>query len=196
MKKAGFVGAMLLVLGACGGGGTVADGGEVTIVMSEYQFSPSEIRLAPGTTVTIVLVNEGEKDHEFMAGRDVDLEDGIPHGFHSDFFDTVEGLTIDPPDALETSMEGMAMDDDSMTDMGSDTTMAGMEGSDTTMGEMEGDDHGEDMGIMVVREPAETARITFTVTEASIGEWEIGCFEEDGAHWDDGMKGKIIVEEA
>lgn len=42
----------------------------------------------------------------------------------------------------------------------------------------------------------ETARITFTVTEASTGEWEFGCFEEDGAHWDDGMRAIIVVEEA
>lgn len=43
--------------------------------------------------------------------------------------------------------------------------------------------------------PTQTASITFTVTEVSIGEWEFGCFEEDGAHWDDGMKGTLIVEE-
>lgn len=189
MRKAAlFTTILALILGACGGaGGTLADGGELTIVMSEYEFSPSEIRLTPGTTVTIVLTNEGDKDHEFMAGHEVSLEDGIPHGFHSDFFDTVEDLSIDPPDALETSMEGM--------DMGSETTMGDM-GSDTTMGDMEGNEDHMDMGVMVVREPAETATITFTVTEASVGEWDFGCFEEDGAHWDDGMRGTIVVEEA
>lgn len=197
MRKTGLFAAVLvaLLLGACGGGETVADGGEVTIVMSEYQFEPSEIRLTPGTTVTFMLSNEGEKDHEFMAGQEVAIEDGIPHGFESDFFDTVDNLVIDPPDALETSMEGMEG-----MDMGSDTTMGDM-ASDTTMGDMEGDeDHSEgeehmDMGVMVVREPTQTATITFTVTEASIGEWDFGCFEEDGAHWDDGMRGTIIVEE-
>lgn len=179
---------LALIVAACGGGepATVADGGEVTIVMTESQFDPSEIRLAAGTTVTIVLTNEGEKDHEFMAGQEVHIEEGIPHGFESDFFDTVEGLTVDPPDALASSMEGMDMGEESM--------------SDTTMGDMAGEEeHEEDdmeMGFMVVREPAQTARITFTVTEASIGEWEIGCFEDDGVHWDDGMRGTIIVEEA
>lgn len=179
---------LALIVAACGGGepATLADGEEVTIVMTESQFDPSEIRLAAGTTVTIVLTNEGEKDHEFMAGQEVHIEDGIPHGFESDFFDTVEGLTVDPPDALASSMEGMDTGDESM--------------SDTTMGDMaEEEEHEEDdmeMGFMVVREPAQTARITFTVTEASIGEWEIGCFEDDGVHWDDGMRGTIIVEEA
>lgn len=187
-----IIGLMALILGACGGGGeAVADGGEVTIVMSEYQFEPSAITLTPGTTVTLVLSNEGEKDHEFMAGQEVSIEDGIPHGFDSDFFDTVEDLHIDPPDALETSMEGMDMGDESMDDMGSTTTMQMDEGDDHSEDE---EDH-TDMGVMVVREPAQTARVTFTVTDASIGEWEFGCFEEDGAHWDDGMKGTIIVEE-
>lgn len=194
-----------LVAGACGGGGeTLADGDQVTITMSEYAFEPSEIHLTPGTTVTIELENIGEKDHEFMAGMEVAIEDGLPHGFESDFFDTVEGMTIDPPDALDTSMEGMDMGDESMDEEMSDTTMGDMSsttmgdmGSDTTMGDMEGgEEHAEDMGVMVVRQPTQTATITFTVTEASVGEWEFGCFEEDGAHWDDGMKGTIVVEEA
>lgn len=185
--------AIAVLAAACGGGGeTVDDGGEVEIVMTEYQFEPSEITLSPGTTVTFVLSNEGEKDHELMAGQEVHIEDGVPHGFESDFFATVENLTIDPADALETSMEGMDMGDDSM----SDTTMGDMS-SETTMGDMEDDDEhmDEEMDVMVVREPAETATITFTVTDASVGEWEFGCFEEDGAHWDDGMRGTLTVEE-
>lgn len=196
MRRTALLIALLaMVVGACGGGETLADDGEVTIVMTESQFDPDELHFAVGTTVTIVLRNEGEKDHEFMAGREVHIEDGIAHGFETDFFDTVEGLTIDPPDALE-GMEGMG--DESMGE-GSDTTMGDM-GSDTTMGDMEEDeeheDEMEDMGVMVVRKPTETANITFTLTEASVGEWEYGCFEEDGTHWDDGMRGTIVVEEA
>jgi plastocyanin len=186
-----LVSVIAVLVAACGGGGeTVADGGEVEIVMTEYEFEPSEIHLSPGTTVSFVLTNEGEKDHELMAGQEVHIEDGVPHGFESDFFDTVEDLTIDPPDALETSMEGMDMGDESMS---SDTTMGDMDDES----EMAEDEHmDEEMDVMVVREPAQTATITFTVTEASIGEWEFGCFEEDGAHWDDGMRGTIVVEES
>lgn len=190
MRKSGLllIALLALLIGACGGGETVEDGGQVEIVMSEYQFEPSEIHLTAGTTVTFVLSNEGEKDHEFMAGQEVHVEDGIPHGFETDFFDTVEDLTIDPPDALETSMEGM--------DMGGDESMDEM--SSTTMGDMAGEDEhmDEDMGVMLVREPTQTARVTFTLTADSVGEWEYGCFEEDGAHWDDGMMGTIVVEDA
>ena len=179
---------MALALAACGSG-TVADGGTITVNMTDFEFEPAEIHLAVGTTVTIELVNDGAVDHEFMAGRDVHMENGVPHGFESDFFDTVDGLTVTPPDAQEMEME-------EMEGMGSDTTMGDM-GSDTTMGDMDDEEmHMEDMQVMVVREPTQTATITFTVTEDSVGEWTVGCFEGEGAHWEAGMKGKIIVEEA
>ena len=145
MKKTGIaiVGLLALLVGACGGGDgdTVADGGEIEISMFEYQFEPAEIHLKAGTTVTFVLTNDGGTAHELMAGHDVHTEDGHPHGFESDFFDTVSDLSIDPPDALETSMEGMG-------DMASDTTMGDM-ASDTTMGDMGDDEHMDmEMGVM------------------------------------------------
>ncbi len=56
--------------------------------------------------------------------------------------------------------------------------------------------HGEDHGFMVMRDPTESATVTITIPADAVGEWDIGCFEEEGAHWDDGMKGKLIVVEA
>lgn len=38
------------------------------------------------------------------------------------------------------------------------------------------------------------ATIQFVVTEEMLGTWEMGCFEQDGVHYDAGMKGKLIVE--
>lgn len=35
--------------------------------------------------------------------------------------------------------------------------------------------------------------IEFTVPEDRVGEWEMGCFEDKGTHYDDGMRGKVIV---
>ena len=170
------------LLAACGEGETaVADGEAATIVLTEFEFNPSAIRLTPGSTVTLELSNEGEEDHEFMIGRELNMVDGVPSGFVEDFFDTVEGLAVEPPDALE-GMEDMA--DGEMAD----EEMADEEMADDA-GEQEDGDHGGHTVMMVVRQPAQTATFTFTVTEASIGEWDIGCFEDDGAHWDDGMKG-------
>lgn len=180
-KEALFIGGLMaLALVACGSSDTVGDGETVTVTMTDFEFSPSEIHLAVGTTVTIELVNDGAVDHELMAGREVHMEDGVPHGFESDFFETVDGLMVTPPDAQEMEM-------DEMEGMSSDTTMDDMGDEET---------HMDDMQVMVVREPTETATITFTVTEASVGEWTMGCFEGDGAHWEAGMEGKIIVEEA
>jgi hypothetical protein len=77
-------------------------------------------------------------------------------------------------------------DDGSMTD----DTMAGDEAME--------DDHMEDdhmaHGFMVMRPPGERAELTFVVPVDASGEWEIGCFEEDGAHYDDGMRSKLIIE--
>lgn len=35
--------------------------------------------------------------------------------------------------------------------------------------------------------------ISDTVTEDMIGEWEVGCFLQDGVHYDAGMHGTLIV---
>ncbi|MCS7250888.1 MAG: hypothetical protein RMK32_02355 [Anaerolineae bacterium] len=39
-------------------------------------------------------------------------------------------------------------------------------------------------GFMVVLEPGEEpVTIIFTVPSNKVGEWEMGCFESDGSHW-------------
>ncbi|OGO33688.1 MAG: hypothetical protein A2Z16_04710 [Chloroflexi bacterium RBG_16_54_18] len=51
----------------------------------------------------------------------------------------------------------------------------------------------EHAGFMIVLPKSGTASMTFPVTEAMVGEWEIGCFEQDGVHYDAGMKGTLVV---
>ena len=55
--------------------------------------------------------------------------------------------------------------------------------------------HGsEHSGFMViVPTGAATATVTFTATREMLGEWEIGCFSQDGVHYDAGMKGKLVI---
>lgn len=54
--------------------------------------------------------------------------------------------------------------------------------------------HEHGTGVMVALPPGDkTATITFPVTEAMLGEWEMGCFQLSGVHYDSGMKGKVIV---
>ena len=53
-----------------------------------------------------------------------------------------------------------------------------------------------DHGFMVaMEEDGDAVTITFTVPLDVVGEWTIGCFEEDGDHWDEGMRAKFIVEQ-
>ena len=47
--------------------------------------------------------------------------------------------------------------------------------------------------FMVALPPDGTATVTFTVTEGMLGEWEMGCFEQDGVHYDAGMIGAVSV---
>lgn len=168
--------AVALVATACGGGDSAVtpdEDGVIIIEMSEFAFSPGDIKVKVGDTVTIKLNNVGDKEHEWMIGREVESEEGFPNGFHVNFFDDMMGLEVMPMDAA-MGMPDMEMD-------GDDSTMEGMD-----------DDMGH--GFMVMRMPGEAATITFTVTEDQIGEWEMACFEEDGAHYDDGMRGTFIVE--
>lgn len=168
--------ALALVATACGGGGAAAtpdENGVIVIDLDESSISPSSIKVKVGDTVTIRLNNTGSKSHEWMVGRDVDTDEGFPNGFHDNFFADMMGLEVMPMDAA-MGMPDMDMDS-------TDTTMAGM---DDEMGH----------GFMIMREPGEQASITFTITADQVGEWEMACFEEDGAHYDDGMKGKFTVE--
>jgi plastocyanin len=55
--------------------------------------------------------------------------------------------------------------------------------------------HGtEHTGFMVILPTgSENATITLTATEDMVGEWEIGCFSQDGVHYDAGMKGTFVI---
>jgi hypothetical protein len=48
-------------------------------------------------------------------------------------------------------------------------------------------------GFMVVLPIGAQATVTFEVTEGMVGDWEMGCFEQDGVHYDAGMKGPVSV---
>jgi hypothetical protein len=48
-------------------------------------------------------------------------------------------------------------------------------------------------GFMVVLGAGGRGTMTFNVTEGMVGEWEIGCFEQIGVHYDAGMHGPVKV---
>ncbi len=197
--------ALALLLTACGGSQAPAGPVEVTIELSEFQFTPSKLELRVGQQVTLHLKNVGEKDHELMIGKDVKITNGLANGFETDFFASIQ-------DSMQMSGTGAMFMNGGVTlagDMG-DMNMneGGDSGGDMAMSDSGGEEHndggadaehgGNDhTGFMVMlpasgETPAE-ATLTFTVTEDMVGTWEMGCFQEDGQHYDDGMVGKIVV---
>ena len=60
------------------------------------------------------------------------------------------------------------------------------------MGEHE-EEEGHTGFMVLLPSTNDRATLTFTVTEAMVGEWEMGCFEQEGVHYDAGMVGTFIV---
>lgn len=158
--------ASAVVAAACGGGGGAAPSGSVTVTGSEFKFEPDTIRLKVGQEARITFRNDGEKDHEMMMGKTLSMMAGKPAGFQT-------WLLVGVPVRFERDgKEIMAMD---------------AMGGEMEMGTP------DDAGMMLIMQGASPITMIFTVPDR-VGEWEMGCFEDDGAHYDDGMKGKVIVE--
>ena len=194
--------------------------GEIVIDMDEFTFGTDRIEVTAGETVTFILVNAGDNEHEFMIGRNLqETGEGYPNGFEHDFFEDVTPI-VDPPNAGmdmgamgDMDMGAMDMSGDSMSDEEmsdeemSDDEMDGMDMPDAghdeePAGDMDGmdmgGDGGEDVhaGFMVQRRPGEVARLTVTVPDDAVGEWDVGCFRGRGSHWDAGMRTTLVVRTA
>ncbi len=126
----------------------------------------------------------------------------------------MEGMNMDGMDMEEE--EAMDMGEEEAMDMGEEETMDMGEEEAMDMAEDEDEgDHEEDVGgafgtfqlpamedhagVMIMIDPIVVAsdhetRITFSVPERMVGSWQIGCFQEQGQHYDDGMRGTFIVE--
>ncbi len=168
-KVVSFLIVLPALLAACAGRGSQADSQSepvsFTIEMTEFTFNPAAIEVKVGQEVTLELVNKGALDHELMIGRDVKMTNSRPDGYQHDMF---EQANVEP------------------------MVMGGMEG-----GEGMGHGHGSEHTGFMVTVPAgpEKATVTFRVTEEMVGEWEMGCFAQEGVHYDAAMKGAFIVSE-
>lgn len=170
----------------------------ITVIATEFKFEPSTIKVKAGETVTIKFLNQSKqkKEHELMIGRKVKMGGPFknrPDGYQKDFFDGIHvkymaGMNVKMVMAGGAKLEKMGK-----------MKMAGMKkvgmkkaGDDHGKKKMKmgGDDHS---GFMVQLFPKGDAAITFTVPKDKVGEWEIGCFSEDGTHYKEKMRGKLIV---
>jgi uncharacterized cupredoxin-like copper-binding protein len=176
----------------------------VEIDMTEFAFSANQLEFEVGQEVTLILTNSGEKDHELMIGNAVKNEDGLPASFRFDFFRqggvvpevSGSGMLMSHEDAAEENMnmsEDESMDMEEGMDMTEDESMATEDEHAEHSMEMDEIVAGE--GAMMVFIPVgnETTVLRFTVTEDMLGEWEMACFEESGAHYLAGMTGTVLV---
>lgn len=156
--------------------------GKLVIEMRDFRFMTDNIQLKVGQEVTFILNNEGEKDHELMIGRNVIVDGGTTVGFEHDMFEESPPMVMGGGEEMDHAEEGNG-------GMG-DGAMGDAEGDMGDMGDMEMDHP----GFMVLMPPqSEPTMVTFTVTEDMVGEWEMACFQGNGSHYDDGMRGKVVV---
>jgi len=139
---------------------------------------------------------------DFFAELDVSVAGGMPMNFEG-----MAAMDMGDNDGMDMgddeTMEGT--DDDGM-DMGDDETMEGADDDGMDMGDDEemvdsggGELHTAAMvmlqpGSVSNNEPGEVTVIEFTVPEDRVGTWSIGCFQEAGQHWEDGMRATLIVD--
>ncbi|MCO6453066.1 MAG: hypothetical protein J5I90_19940 [Caldilineales bacterium] len=155
----------VILLAACGG--APVEPVRYTIDMTEYAFNPNTLEFKVGQDIEITLTNSGQLAHEIMFGRDVMKMNNRPAGFQTDLF---AAGGVEPEVVMMESHDESGMDNHGEED------------------EMQHE------GFMVLLPKGESqATMKFKVTPQMAGEWEMGCFEQDGVHYDAGMKGVVTI---
>lgn len=162
--------------------------GTFTIAMTDYAFTPNHMVWRVGDRVTITLVEKSqatpEKPHEFMVGRTPRTEETVfgihqEDGFETPFFSGVE-IEIVSGAGLQMLMPG----DAKLTGL---APMKVMSPGPMEMHHME-----EMTGFMPLVGPKGNLTFSFIVPDKP-GEWTYGCFQQDGQHFLNGMKGTITI---
>lgn len=166
MKKMLFI-SLVLVFAMVGCGGASQPVTEVTVVASDFAYTPNMIYVPIGEEITITFRNEGQVEHDFVVAE-ISLADSDDHT-DEDMDEHVEG-------------EGEHMDES--TD---EHTQEGEHMEE----EMDMDEHEQhaDYPIHALLQPGDSATIKFTALET--GEYEIFCTVQ--GHKDAGMIGTLVV---
>lgn len=114
--------------------------GRLTIVATDYDFTPDVVRVKAGQQIKLTIRNEGLHTHEFMVGKQVHLENGSTEPPTPDFF---EGLQVEVTGSgMPMGFAGMEGMDMSGMDMGNSDSGMDMDSSDSGM-DMSEDDHAD-----------------------------------------------------
>jgi uncharacterized cupredoxin-like copper-binding protein len=158
----------LAALGTAGpapAAGTVRD---LTLVMREFSFQPTTLRLKAGEEVVLTIRNEGKADHEWSAGREAILSED-EKGYRQDLFDllkvtaTGRGFEMEPagtpPGASEEQVEA-----ETIPRISSEVDLA----------------------------PGGEVTLHFRVPASARGKWEMGSFVP--GDYESNMNGYIVIE--
>lgn len=162
---------------------------EYRIVMDDYLYSPDRLSWRSGDTVTVTIIDRSSsrpgKPHEIMFGRRPLREPGPFGPIQGDGFEEqlLSGSTIN---IIGGDRVTMVMADTARL-IGVDPTSLMVPGMD-----MSGQPMQMGMDFMAVLDPGGTLTFSFKVP-ARPGEWEFGCFQQDGQHYLNGMKGVLTV---
>lgn len=159
------------------------------IVMDDYSFSPSRLTWRAGDTVTVTVVNRSSSRpgaaHEIMFGRRPLREESVFGPVQGDGFEEqlLDGATIEllGGDAVTMIMAETArltgVDPMSLLPPGMDMSAQAMRPG---------------MDFMAVIGVRGSLTFRFQVPDRQ-GDWEFGCFAQDGQHYLNGMRGVVTV---
>ena len=153
-----------------------ADPVTIKVTMADFSFSPAVLRISAGHPVTLVFVNTGVVQHEFMAGRTAMNGD-----FETDLFANVE-VEMGSAEAADHKHADAAPHDHP-------EPAAHVHADPAQHAHAEGQDSHD---TMVVVEPGARGSMTFELPTDLRGEWEMACFIP--GHYDGGMHGSVIVD--
>lgn len=161
---------------------------QTTIVMTDYQFSPNHLTWHVGDRVTLTVVNRSQaqppKPHEIMFGRGPMQKDGPFGPVQGDGFQTalLAGVAIDIQQGSDLTML-----------MAPGSQLSGVDPQSVLTPEARQMGMGEMMNqFMAVFSPGASLTLSFTVPDKP-GDWEFGCFQQDGQHFLNGMHGTISI---
>lgn len=142
--------------------------GHSTSALEDFKFSIDDIVHEVGQKVRIVLTNKSvNEDHMLMIGNGVVRPEGFADGYMEELFEGVEVGVIGPAKRV----------------MGGEAVL-------TREGEVATE---ENRGFMVLLEPSAEPTIIEFIVPKKVGEWEFGCFEDEGEHYETGMHGKLSI---
>jgi len=140
----------------------------VTLTMKEFRYEPAILHLRVGEQVVLTIKNEGQVEHEWVAGRG--LANGpAERGYHTDLFAILKPKVTGRDYELEK------------------VSTSGARRNEAAEGEA-----AKVLDTEVDVEAGGVATLRFTVPATAKGQWEMGCFLP--GHYESGMKGTIVIE--